>query len=349
MRSHNISTGLHIGRTSNKMGAEVAEDHAEYGFVAVMVIHIYLTLFNALLLYIGLANRTKSWAKKANRVFYLILTDFITGFMGVMFIPVVLATKLDIIQNQYGFCIWYTFAFISCQTATYYHMLAVCIHRYRIARSVYVSTIDEGYKHGLESFCIWMAVMAAASFPVYATWERKHYFTSCRVDSVFEYLESPVLLYVLVLYCLPVILTNIIYVAMLCRMKSDMANIQSNNHAIRFENNTALIAAKSPVAPVPFILNQPTNGLCLKGHRDKATRVIGYILIVLNISIVSPVTAFSMILAGHTSVPPAIQVLTYFNNISSPFIYSLTIDPFREELEVLFHRLRAAIICKMKM
>ena len=70
----------------------------------------------------------------------------------------------------------------------------------------------------------------------------------------------------------------------------------------------------------------------------------------LNINILSPVTLFSMMLSGHDYVLSAVQVLTYFNNISSPFIYPLAIGAFREELKTtfraVFSHIRSLIMCK---
>ena len=179
-----------------------------------------------------------------------------------------------------------------------------------------------------------------ASLPPYFVWGRKDEATSsCRIDTVFKSLDRPALIYILVLYCVPVALTNVIYVAVLCRMRARLITVQPASHAVHFRNVQRSILPNTLAAPNITVKTThqprvPTNSTSGLGFRmNKVYKVIGYLLLVMNISILSPVVVFSMMLGGHYSVPPAVQVLTYFNNISSPFIYSLSIGPLREELK----------------
>ena len=152
------------------------------------------------------------------------------------------------------------------------------------------------------------------------------------------------------LCCVPWVLTNVIYVVVLCSMRVRSITVQSTNHAVHYTSSSvsqnASVAIVSARVEAPHHSSVPTNNAkCRK--INKVNKVIGYLLLVLNISILLPIVMFSMILRGHKkSVPALLQSLYYFNSISNPFIYSLSIAPLREELKSKLSRLQSVIMCK---
>ena len=86
-----------------------------------------------------------------------------------------------------------------------------------------------------------------------------------------------------------------------------------------------------------------------RARTKRVVKVVGYLLFVLNISMLSPMITHSMMLSGNTrSISVELMVLTYFNNISNPFIYSLSIAPLREEMRTVMRttlsRLKAIVM-----
>ena len=138
-----------------------------------------------------------------------------------------------------------------------------------------------------------------------------------------------------------------LYGAVLCRMRSRLNGIQPANQAVHFrstqDTNTTGAAACITIQP-------PSNQGVITRRSNKVNKVIGYLLLVLNISILSPIISNVMILSGHEGVAIGfVQQLTYINNVFNPFIYSLSIVPLRKELtatiRTLLSRVKSAIMC----
>ena len=241
------------------------------------------------------------------------------------------------------FCAFLSFTQISTQAVSIYHMLAVCIHRFRKLRKIDIPNGIDSYRYGVESVFIWIFVLLAC-VPPSATAERSEdYISHCRLEFMFGQSDKFTVVYLLTVSSFPCVLANIIYAAVIIGMKKQFIAVRSNYHTVLFRNTHNKDAHSTTDAAVSVIHTPTTNtGKDLGQKTNKATRIIGYLLVVLNISYLSPVITFGMILGGYQNVPIGIQVLTYVNNVFSPFIYSFTITPLREAikttLKIIFSR-----------
>ena len=303
-----------------------------YGFLLVIPVCLFLIITNLFLICIIISNRKKAWVKRTHHIFYLIVCDLIVGFSLVLSI---LVRLLSLPQKPYWFCAILSYTQISPQAVSFYHMLAVCIHRFRKLRKIDLPNGVDKYRYGVESFFIWIFVLLAC-VPPYATAERSEdYISHCRLEFMFGQSDRFTAVYLLTLSCLPCVLANIIYAAVIIRMKNQLIAVRSINHTVLFKNNHIKDSQSTADAIVTVGIHPPitNSGKDLGQKPNKATRIIGYLLVVLNISNLSPVITFGMILGGYQTVPTWIQALTYVNNVSSPFIYSFTITPLREEIK----------------
>ena len=125
-------------------------------------------------------------------------------------------------------------------------------------------------------------------------------------------------------------------------MKVRINTVQPTNYEVRFRNTQN---ANTDEGSEP---QSQSNQAVTISSSNKVNKVIGYLLLVLNISVLSPIVSNALMLAGYEGVWIVwMQTLTYFNNIFSPFIYSMSIGPLRRELvstfRALFSRVRAVI------
>ena len=268
---------------------------------------------------------------------------------GVLLIPNITVRLLRLPKKPYWVCAVLCFTTISSQTISYYHMLAVCIHRYRKLRKIDLPSGNDKYSYGVESILIWIIVLLT-SVPPFVNLERKDDLQLCRIDYIFGSSDRLAIIYFLVLCCLPWLLTNVIYVAVLRSMRARFIIVQPANHTILFRNTLDTVSPNTTGAPASVTMQPPTTNKGVGQRSNKVNKVIGYLLFVLNISVLSPSIMFGVILGGYNTVSVWLQVLAYVNNVSSPFIYSLTIAPLRDELKstlkASLSRVQSVIVCK---
>ena len=320
------------------------DDHLTYGygFLLLIPVCLFLVITNLFLICIIISNRKKAWAKRTHHIFYLIVFDLIVGFSLVLSILVRLLGLPT--KKPYWFCAILSYIQVSPQAVSFYHILAVCIHRFRKLRKIDPPNGIDKYRYGVESFLIWIFVHLAC-VPPYATAERRDdYISHCRIEFIFGQSNKFTVVYFLTLCFLPCVLANIIYAAVIVGMKKQLIAVRPIIHSVRFRNAHNKDTQSTADAAVSVGIHPPTsnNGKEVGQKPNKATRIIGYLLVVLNISYLSPVITFGMILGGYQNVPIGIQVLTYVNNVFSSFIYSFTITPLREAikttLKIIFPR-----------
>ena len=173
--------------------------------------------FNSVLIYCIVTNRKRAWTKKAKQLFYLVLSDLL---VSIFMIPRTIFTQLPIPRKTYEICAALNFTVVTTQTISYYHVLSLCIHRYLMIRKVHLPSHVDSHLYGMESLVIWVT-MIMTSVPPYVIWGRHGtVFTHCRFWFLFGLSDRPAVVYMLVLLCVPWILTNSIYVAMALKMLS---------------------------------------------------------------------------------------------------------------------------------
>ena len=323
--------------------------------VIVSMFTLFIIISNAMLIYCIQRNRKMTWAKQTRQTFHLIVCDLI---VGILLVPVFIS-QLIVQQKGYVFCAVITFTSMSSQAVSYYHMLAVCIHRYRMVKKIHLQSWNDRYKYGVESCVIWTTVLLA-SVPPCVVWGRRDVvLETCRIDLLFGPSDKPAIIYFLLLYCLPWVLTNVIYAVTLCCLWMRLSAVQPlvqtvfyrhDPNSQRYERsrdpcNASLIPVSLTIQ-TPVLTAVPTYN---RARTKRVVKVVGYLLFVLNISMLSPMITHSMRLSGNTKyIYVGLMALTYLNNISNPFIYSLSIAPLRDEMRTVmtttFSRLQAIVM-----
>ena len=191
---------------------------------------------------------------------------------------------------------------------------------------------NDNYRYGVESLLIWIVVLLAF-VPPYAISERRDGLPFCRYDVIFGPSHKIAIVYILTLCGIPCLLTNAIYGAVLCRMKTRLNAVRPVNSTIHFRNPRETVTQDTTEAVVSLVIQPPMTENRIGEITNRVNRVIGYLLVVMNISFLSPSIMFSMILGGYDNIPVWKQALTYINNIFSPCIYSFSITSLREEVK----------------
>ena len=247
--------------------------------------------------------------------------------------------------KPYWQCALLYYTAISTQSVSFYHMLSVCIHRFRKLKKIDLPFGNDKYRYGVESAIIWISVLLMSVIP-FVILDGKDDTPACSIDVLFELSDGIFFtIYFLALCGVPCLLTNMLYCGVLCRMKIRINQVQPSVH---FRNAQDAETSNEHEASVSINLQQPASSSFVGQTANKVNKVIGYLLLALNLSAVGTVLMAIMQLNGQGSVW-FVQNLIYINNIFSPFIYSLSIAPLRTELKAKLwawiSRIKSVIMC----
>ena len=323
---------LREARRHVKPGSE-----AIYSVILQAIICIFLVLANALLLYCIQKNKTSNWVKQTRQIFYLIVSDFV---VGLLMIPIIVNFALKLPPKGYVHCTFIIFIMFYPQVITYYHMLAVCWHRYRMMKRMHLPLPpSDGYRYAIESAIIWLLVLVAFLVPFIVLrpngGEKGPHV--CSPNDLFGEGNRHATLYIMTLYCLPAILTNILYVVILYYLRKNAIQPVSGSMINRNRSKSNQLNVPRGTALPLQELDPPST--VYRPNIVKIVKVIGYLLLVLNISIIPSVLSLSLTNSGTPNAPGALLTFTYLNNICNPFIYSLSITPLREEIKSIIRRM----------
>ena len=326
------------------------------GYSAILSVICVLSIcFNSLLIYCFLTNRNQAWVKKSKRLFYLILSDLL---VGVILVPRQFIHKVFPNQSEstYGICAVLSFVVISTQSISYYQVLVLCVHRFITIRKIHLPGQVDTYRYGVESLLIWVTVNVLC-VPPYIFWGRHgDALTTCQLSHLFGQSDKGAVVYILTLFCVPWILTNVIYVAIACSMRMTTQRVHpgTTTQGESF-NLTNQNTANQQDVPASDTLEQPSGQQAIFTHVEvrnrRVIKAIGLLLIVFNISILSLILVPSMILQGKADFLPAeIQALCFLNNICNPVIYMFSFSHLRDEVKRLLRRglsrLQNILLCK---
>ena len=322
-------TGNHTLRGTRRH--EKPGSEAIFIFILQAIICLFLVCANALLLYFIQKNKTSNWVKQTRQILYLIVSDFV---VGLLMIPIIVNFALKLPPKGYVHCTFIIFIMFYPQVITYYHMLAVCWHRYRMMKRMHLpSPPSDGYRYDIESVIIWLLVLVAFLVPFIVLRPDGGEKQVCSPNDLFGEGNRQATLYIMALYCLPAILTNILYVVILYYLRKNAIQPVSGSTINRNRS-------KSNQLHVPRNCRNLTHHpLFTDQTLSKIVKVIGYLLLVLNISIIPSVLSLSLTNSGTPNAPGALLTFTYLNNICNPFIYSLSITPLREEIKSIIRRM----------
>ena len=348
--SQNNSTEFYLDRNTNDShliaypSQNDAFQNAKYGIFVLILVCLFLIFVNSLLLHtIVLARKRKqTWVKHTRQMFYLIVCDLVAALGLFLNIIVRLLTTST---SPYWQCALLYYPAISTQSAAFYHMLSVCIHRFRKLKKIDLPFGNYKYRYGVESAIIWISVLLISVIP-FVILDGKDDTPACRIDVLFEPSDAIFFtIYLLALCGVPCLLTNMLYCGVLCRMRILLNRVQPSVH---FRNAQDAETSNEQEASVSINMQQPASKSVVGQTTDKVNKVIGYLLLVLNISALGPVLTAVMQLNGQESVG-FVPHLIHINNIFSPFIYSLSIAPLRTELKAKLwawiSRIKSAIVC----
>ena len=332
--SQNNSTEIYLDRNTSDshLIAYPSQDGAfqgtNYGLFVLILACLFLIFVNSLLLHtiVVARKRKQTWVKHTRQMFYLIVCDLFAALGLFLNNTVRLFTPST---NTYWQCAMLHFTAVSTQSAAFYHMLSVCIHRFRKLKTIDLPFGNDAYRYGVESVIIWISVLLISVIP-FVILDGKDDTPACRIDVLFEPSDEIFFtIYFLALCGLPCLLTNMLYCGVLCRMRIRLNQVQPSVH---FRNAQDATTSNEHEASVSINLQQPTSNSVIGQTTNKVNRIIGYLLLVLNISALGPVLTAVMKLNGQELVGFVPQLI-YINNIFSPFIYSLSIAPLRTELK----------------
>ena len=330
--------------TNRSIYGGVTDYNTSYGSVLIMIIlSVFFVVSNSILLQTIACNKEKPWVKQTKHIRYLIICDLMVGVI------LIFNVFLRYRDNPYWLCALLSWMSVSSQLSSYYHMLAVCVHRFRKLRRIDLPNVGGGdkYRYDIESLFIWICVLLL-SVPPYVVSARNERLPVCRIYLIFPPVDREITLtYILILCCVPCFLTNMLYGAVLWKMRVRINAIQPTNQAVNFRN-TRTTETTGTTESVTIQLPSNPSGITLRSN--KVNKIIGYLLLVFNISVLSPIIMYALLLDGYESVNILfIQAMTYINNICSPFIYSLTIVPLRNELmsttRAVLSRVKSIITC----
>ena len=299
---------------------------------------VFIVFFNFLLLISILKNRTKSWSKLAKQLVFLVISDLI---VGLLLIPRTALIFLEWKQQPYEICAFLSYISVSTQAVSYYHIFAVCIHRYRVARKVKQPFATDRYKYNVESCVIWIMVTVVSVLP-YIIWGRRGCILPvCRFELLFEPFDGGAIIFFLVLFCIPWIGTNIIYLLITRKVWVSLNRV--------LPSTTIFTVIRGPLETQP----KPTTSITsynLSANK-KVLYTVGYLLLVFNISILVFVCALvGMLMKEGFALPGALWALVYINNFCNPFIYASAQNSLKSEMKrllvVMLNALKDKLTCK---
>ena len=279
-------------------------------------------IFNGSILYCILKNRKNQWVKSARQIVYLILSDLIVGFL---LLPRNALIFLRTTGLSYSTCATFSYMFITTQSVSFYHIMAVCIHRYRLAIRIHVPMGGDRYNYGRESWIIWIGVMLAY-LPPYVFWGRHgEVIFKCLFGYIFGPMDAGAKIYILVLYIIPWITTNLLYIFVLFKVKKSLKRV----HAMNTDSNVST--------------NSDSSTSHTAQANKKILRTVGFLLLTFNASImVTMVIVFGTLF--ETVVPRIFQAFVLINNICNPFIYMTASSKLKKET----YKILSCLRCKCK-
>ena len=285
---------------------------------------VLIILFNSSLLFCILKYKRNPWVRNANQIVYLILCDFL---VGILLLPRTGTIFVRSSQIPYSTCAIFSYILVTTQSLSYYHILAVCIHRYRMAKRIHLPFVVDKYRYGRESLLIWIAVMVIY-VPPYFIWGRHgEILFKCRFEHVFGPSDTGAKLYLLILLVVPWITTNVLYVIIFHKIRISLKRV----HAVN--DDTTLPQHKT---------SPSYNVITTK----RVLKTVGYLLLVFNVSCaVAIAIVFGMLF--DTVIPHIIQPLVLTNNICNPFIYASANSTLKAETKRITLEIINSLRCKL--
>ena len=198
-----------------------------------------------------------------------------------------------------------------------------------MAIRIHIPFNTDSYNYGRESLLLWIGVLVAL-VPPYVFWGRHgEILDKCRFENVFGSMDAGAKIYLLVLYTIPWITTNILYLFVLFKVKRSLKRV----HVINSNTNepTQTDSSTSQTAQA----------------NKKILRTVGFLLLTFNVSIV---VSIAIVLGQlfETVVPHILQSFVLINNICNPFIYMSASSTLKKETGRVVYEIISIFKCKCK-
>ena len=312
---------LHDKDLNNDINTDVSEPETNNLFSSIILLLVtgIIILFNGMLLYCTVKNRKKEWVKSIQQIMYLILSDFI---VGILLIPRNALVFMHSVGLSYSTCATISYMLISTQCVSFYHVMAVCIHRCRMARDILLPSCVDRYNYGRESLAIWVGVMLAC-LPPYLFWGRHgEIIYKCHVEYLFGPMDTGAKIYAFVLYMIPCITTNILYIFVVLKVKMSVRRV----HVINTNSN----------API----NSDASVSQTAQANKKIIRTVGLLLVTFNANIACMAVIIGTLFEPGFTVPRIFQSFALMNNVCNPFIYMTASSTFKNEIYKIILKLK---------
>ena len=324
LKTEFLNGSVIVDLDDNDSNAE-SELYNMIGSLILLLSCVMTILFNGSLLFCMLKNKKKQWMRNAQQIFYLILSDFIVGFL---LLPRTATIFIRMSGLPFSMCATFSYILSTTNSVSFYHIMAVCIHRCRMAIRIHVPFDVDRYNYGRESLVIWVGVLLAF-VPPYIFWGRHgEILYKCRFESVFGSSDAGAQIYMLVLYVIPWITTNVLYIFVVFKVKKSLQRV----HVI---NNDS----KASAHPVSFTSQT-------EKANKKILRTVGFLLLVFNASIM---VSMSVVLGElfKTVIPHIIQPVIFANKLFHPFIYMSASSTLKKETGRVVCEIISSFRCKM--
>ena len=239
-------------------------------------------------------------------------------------------------KQTYETCAVWSYILVTIQSVSYYHILATCIYRCRVIRSIGRPVpVKQGCSHGIKSLAIWIAVSLVA-IPPYVVWMRPgELLMSCRIDFIIN-TKGPAI-YQLILFCTPWLVTNILYFSIIKHMSCHSSNkilpLPTSDTTRNSDGSSAPVAHSQQDTIMAMTTRNTVRNIAL--NREKSiVRTIGILLVAFNISILSYIVILlETLISSNFTVPAYVFILGLLNNLLNPFVYAFSVSNLRHEMK----------------
>ena len=330
---------------------EFESDYSFFSAITFLTIGaVTVVLFSVYLMVCILRIKVNNGNNHIKQILYLTIID---TTVGIALICRAIFAVVCPAKQTFETCAAWSYIFVALQSISYFHILAICIHRCRVMRKISVPVpTQQQSTHGFKSLVIWIAVIIIA-LPPYVLWMRPgELLTSCRIDFLFNSSHKGPVIYLLVMFCTPWLITNIIYIGittqMCCHRNNNTSN-SSNNTERPGHHAEDVHQTMSTGNTVQTKTTRSTGIRNIALNREKSIiRIIGFLLVVFNTSILSYIfILFRTIMSNDFIVPAFVFIMGLSNNILNPFLYTLSVPTLRNEMKQTFVALW--IYCRSKL
>ncbi|KAL4229181.1 hypothetical protein ACF0H5_012219 [Mactra antiquata] len=306
------------------------------------LISIWIIIVHGLFLICFYQNRTATWIRQAVGIITLTFTDFLSGVNLLVFLAVQSGNDV----NCYV-CLVMSASYLSANFMTSLQILSLCSKRLLAIISRFRRPIESKKITVIQYVIMYVITCGLTALPViWVQW--KPSYAPCSLGSIFGDKTSAVCLFMLTIIATPNIMTTLIYIFVLLKLRTKGRNVQpslSIPPASTARIPVTMEEGNTPVATITSSANEPTTFSIAQNYFKKAMTTIGLILL-LNIVAIIPYTILLSLqsLETNSKTYPSYlwigsAIFLQINNAFSPFVYGLKIEAIRTAFKKTLKRM----------